>query len=275
VQEDQEEEGEEEVQGEGEQAAAVSGREREDGMKAGRSRVRVFGVAAVCAVGLLGATAGSASATIFLNSAPNFVTDPASVGQTNLPGSIVLSNDSTAGDAGGGAEVIEIRLTPSCGVFTEPPCPSPEPGVITINPNATGALGTACAGQNFTFPVIDNATGEVGTTIPPETFSFTSGDECRINFTYNVAKMPAVDSQPGEEGIQTDQILQVQFFHPGSFDNVVGLGSDFTTIQPAKALPPGPPAATGQRAAALKKCSKIKKKKPKRKCKRKARLLPV
>lgn len=245
-------------------------------MRAG-SRVRAFGVAVACAGGLLGATAGAAQATIVFSSSPNLLTDPATVGQTNLPGSIVISDDSSPPDESGASEIDEIRFTPACGTFTDPPCTSPEPGVISINPVATGALGTACAGRTFNFPVTDNLTGEVATDIPIDNpLVLGDGNECRINFTYNVLKSPAVDSQPGEDGVQTDAILRVRYFHPGDFGIPESLGSDFTTINPAPATTP-PPAAgpTGQRAAALKKCAKVKKKKAKKKCKRKANLLPI
>ena len=89
--------------------------------------------------------------------------------------------------------------------------------------------------------------------------------------------------------MQTDQILQVRFFHPDSFDIVTEIGSDFTTILPAPtqngpstpAAPQGgspsstptvapPPAAPagkkckkkkkGKKAAAAKKCKKKKRK---------------
>jgi len=46
-------------------------------------------------------------------------------------------------------------------------------------------------------------------------------------------------------------------------------------VTPPPVLAPTPPAATGQRAAALKKCKKKKSKKARKKCKKKARKLPV
>lgn len=236
------------------------------------NRLRAFGVAAVCAGALLGAAAAPAGATINLNAFPNLTADPATVGQTNLPGSIVIENDSTAPNAKT-ALITQIRFTPSCGIFTNPPCPSPEPGVITVNPVATGALGSACAGATFNFPVTDNGTGESFLQFDPGNQpALPVGTECRINFTYNIAKSPAVDSQPGEPGMQTDQILRVRFFHPDGFDDPESLGSDFTTINP---LTVPPPASTGQRAAALAKCKKKRSKKAKRKCRAKAALLPV
>jgi hypothetical protein len=86
--------------------------------------------------------------------------------------------------------------------------------------------------------------------------------------------MPAVDSQPGESGTDTDQISLVRAEHNGGGATGFCCGTDFTEVtpRPASNTPAGP---TGQRAAALKKCNKIKKKKAKKKCKRKANLLPV
>jgi hypothetical protein len=224
------------------------------------NRVRTFTVAAVCAVGMLGVIAGSANATILFSVQPILVTDPVTVGQTGLPGSIILANDSTAPNNDSGVEVEQIRFTPSCnGVFAVPPCPSPEPGVITASATATGAAGSQCAGINFPFAVTDNATGEILVAIPPGTFTLPSGSECRINFTYTVVKSPATDSQPGEPGVQTDQNLRVRFNHPDSLDLVVEIGSDFTTINPAAVpTPPGavPPVTT---PTPKKKCKKAKK----------------
>jgi hypothetical protein len=170
------------------------------------------------------------------------------------------------------ASVELIRFTPSCGAFTSPPCTRPEPGVITVNPTATGAVGSSCAGTNFSFPVTDNATGEISfTPAPGSQPQVPAGSECRINFTYNVVKSPAIDSQPGEPGTQTDQILFVRFSHPSSFDFVEELGSDFTTIAPATTAQPPAPAANntpppakkckkkkGKKASAAKKCKKKK-----------------
>jgi hypothetical protein len=51
----------------------------------------------------------------------------------------------------------------------------------------------------------------------------------------------------------------------------------YSEVTPSPPAPPAPPAAgpTGQRAAALKKCAKVKNKIKKRKCKTRARALPV
>ena len=198
-------------------------------------------MAAVCAGGLLGATAGTASATILFSVQPNLVTDPTTVGQTGLPGSMIIANDSSAPNNDSNVQVTQIRFTPSCGVFTNPPCPAPEPGVITVSPTGTGAAGSACAGINFPFAVTDNATGEILLDIPNNTFLLPAGSDCRINFTYNIVKSPAIDSQPGEPGVQTDQILQVRFFHPDDMGIPQELGSDFTTINPAPATTPDAP----------------------------------
>jgi hypothetical protein len=253
------EEGEEQVQAQGEPASRMT-------------RLKTLGAAAVCAGALLGAGASQANADVLFSASLDLTADPATVGQTNLPGSMTIGNFSSAPNAKTGL-ITEIRLTPSCGEFTFSPCSVLETGVITVNPTATGAAGSACAGGAFNFPVTNPTTGDVTFTaeIGNEP-SLPVGQECVVNFTYNVGRSPAVDSQPGEDGIQTDQILRVRFFHPDDFGIPEEFGSDFTTISPLATPPAGP---TGQRAAALKKCKKKRAKKAKRKCRRKANLLPV
>jgi hypothetical protein len=89
------------------------------------------------------------------------------VGQTGLPASLQIVNNSTSPENVGNAQLDMITLVPSCGAFAftaTGDCPNPpdaDPGVFQLSSTATGEAGTACAGQTFTVTVIDPATGQV------------------------------------------------------------------------------------------------------------------
>jgi hypothetical protein len=165
-------------------------------------------------------------------------------------------------------------LEPSCRNPGEtPPCTNREPGIFSIG-TGTGVIGTACQGLNFSItagaaPFLGSLEFSPPSAIPPMPVNST----CVINFTYTALAVPTVDTQ-GEAGTQTDQLVQVR----GEFGGgplSFGPGTGDTTVSPAPPAATPPPGPTGQRAAALKKCAKIKKKKAKKKCKRKANLLPI
>ena len=149
-----------------------------------------------------------------------------------------------------------ITIVPSCGSTAVSPDCSPgfqDPGVIVPSP-ATGAgrAGTACAAQTFTFAVIDLAQGKysVTTNSPPLTLGPSSGStalkQCIIDYTANVARTPAIDSNPAVPGLQTSQKAGVTGTDtgptgPGSTGG--GVGSASTTVN--RSLPFITTAASG------------------------------
>ncbi len=101
------------------------------------------------------------------------------VGQTGLPASLQIVNNSTGTEAMGNAQLDTITLVPSCGAFAFTPtgdCPAADadPGVFQLSPTATGEVGTACAGKTFTVATVDPATGQVAVR-PPYRFPRGSG----------------------------------------------------------------------------------------------------
>lgn len=246
-------------------------------MNGAQGRIRVFGIAAVCAGSLLGATASSAGAVFMLTPQVDFAADPITVGSSGT-GTLSFTNDSTAGED---ADDIErIVLEPSCRNPGEtPPCSDREPNIFSIG-TGTGAIGTACQGITFNptagaLPFTGSVELTAQTAIPDMPVNAT----CVITFSYTALGVPTVDTQ-GQAGTQTDQLALVRG-DDGGGPVGFGPGTGDTTINPFVAPPAPPatpvptPAATGQRAAALTKCKKKRSKKAKRKCRAKANLLPV
>ncbi len=175
----------------------------------GRSRVR--GAArTVFLVGLLMATVhlAPASAQVFTFDLDISPMGPGTVtvGQTNLPGSLVLANNSAGLTP---VTITGIQFNPSCGDFTTS-CTSPELGVFSLAPNATG-IGGVCTGQAFTVSGPDGTgkftftpTGSLVLQAPPG-----ANSTCTIGFTFNVLKVPTVDSLPGTPGQQTTRWAMV------------------------------------------------------------------
>ncbi|MEA2297356.1 MAG: hypothetical protein QOF77_292, partial [Solirubrobacteraceae bacterium] len=142
--------------------------------------------------------APSAFAGLALGVGPTFPT-PVTVGQTNVPASLQLSNVSTPPESGGTVSVTQIQLVPACG-SSDPstgdcPLAQADPGVFTLSPTATGEAGTACQGMNFVVTVTDPATGQVqfvpvGGAPVVLTAPGTPNSVCRIDFTVSVNKAP-------------------------------------------------------------------------------------
>jgi len=151
---------------------------------------------------------GPASADVSA-SAGFTVPDGAGVGATNLNASITVSNTNTAPNQNEPNSVNEIKFAPSCGAFGSvvTPCGAPDPGVFAVSPVATGATGTACAGQNFSVSAPD-ASGVV-TFVPSGGLLLAAGASCTINFTLNVLKVPSFDVS-ATPGVQTDVNLRVK-----------------------------------------------------------------
>jgi len=174
-----------------------------------------------------------AFAGVGLGVTPNFPS-PISVGQTGLPASITIVNNSNGPEAVGNVTLNTITLTPSCGAFTANTDCSPagaDPGVLAISSTAVGRAGTACANTVFTVTVVNPTTGQLAFTPnnvvilgPPA--SATSS--CAIDFTFDVSAFPTKDVSPAP-GVQTEQIAAAIGIHadgtPGS-----GTGTSFVTV---------------------------------------------
>ena len=165
---------------------------------------------------------------------------PVTVGQTNLAGNVEFKNTSSAGLTITIDNVIDrIVVIPSCGGYSGITCSVLDAGVFQINPTATGTAGTACAGLNFSVTPTGNADGSVYFTPNPVTaINFgvvgSATEKCRIDFTFNVLKVPAVDASGLLPGVQT---------RPGTIatgvasDNTIGLGFGTTFVTVEKAGP--------------------------------------
>ncbi|MEA2702440.1 MAG: large repetitive protein [Actinomycetota bacterium] len=133
------------------------------------------------------------------------------VGDTNVPTSIHVTNNSTDAQAAGAVTLSEISLWPSCKVeMAAGSCPTPDPGVFALSATGTGKAGSACAGQTFTISAPD-VTGKVSFT-PAGQVTLPFGAKCEINYTSSVLKMPA-DGHSGV-GVQTTEIGFVRGTHP-------------------------------------------------------------
>jgi hypothetical protein len=173
-----------------------------------------FGVIAVCA-----AIAPSAAlAGAGLGIAPTFPIASA-VGNTELPASLTLTNlntppESVAGVCNAGdplpcpAGDPGIILIPSCGAQGGgAACVSADPNVFRTSTAATGAAGTACANMSFVVTPLGDVFGTVrfvpvaGTHIVLQ-----AGEICRIDFTVDVLKVPAIDAVAAIPGAQTLQV---------------------------------------------------------------------
>ena len=196
----------------------------------------LFGAAMAAAVVLTG---GPASANVGLSqsfSMPSAV----AVGQT-VNGTFTVINTNTVPNQGESNTVSSLRLAPSCGGPGVPanPCSTPDPGVFAVNTPATGAAGTACAGVLFTVSAPD-ANGIV-TFVPnsPVVLAPPGGlpgsDRCTVNFTFRVLKVPTIDSNPGQPGVQTRANFNSQVV--GQISNLMPSTTSSVEITVTRAAP--------------------------------------
>jgi len=191
------------------------------------------GVAALLALlGLLAAGPAVAQGAAVATTTIAFPTTTA-VGQSGLTGALTLRNQNTSPNAGATNTVCNagdaappcaagedgIVLVPSCGELAGDACAAgqADPGVFAIAPAASGRAGTACAGMAFSTSVVDGATGAVRFA-PPAGENVTiagSGASCIIDFSFSVLKLPAIDQNTAQAGIQTAQAtVHTQFIAP-------------------------------------------------------------
>ena len=176
----------------------------------------------VVVVGVLAATlvpAGPALANVGISGSLQMPGGRA-VGATGQPGSLTVRNTNTAPQNGDSNTLTQLRLVPSCGTTSTSSnlCGSPDPGVFSVSPTATGAAGTACAGIVFDVSAPDGI-GAVtfsprqAVVIPPPS-GVAGANECRVDFTVSVLKVPTVDADPGMAGIQTRANMLATLRHP-------------------------------------------------------------
>jgi hypothetical protein len=201
---------------------------------------------------VLGVFVGSGIADAGMGAAatPTFPTT-VTVGNTGLAASIQLTNNNTAPSSsstvcnvGDGlpcaAGELGITLIPSCGLLglasVCDPIGGADPGVLQVSSTALGAAGTACAGMPFAVTLIDPAFGRLRfAPQPPGTHVQlpTPGSFCRIDFTFDVLKVPTLDQDPVTPGIQTVQVVE-NTQHDGVSLTAFGRGtSNGTTVQRA------------------------------------------
>jgi hypothetical protein len=163
---------------------------------------------------------------------------------------VTVINGSYGAQATGSVTVTELTLVPSCGNWSPTCAGGADPGVFQIAPRGTGAAGTNCAGLSFDIRVINTGTGRVaftrvggGSIVLAATDMSTELDQCRIDFTFSVLKVPAIDTYPGVAEPQTNQVAFMSVRHA---DGTVGAdqGEDITTIATDTPVTTAPPTTT-------------------------------
>jgi hypothetical protein len=155
-----------------------------------RRYIGLLAAAGVAATFLVGIPSAFASAGLAV--APSFPAN-VSVGQTGLPASLSITNESTSPDDTSNITLSTIALVPACGSTTSVgngncPAASADPGVFLVSAG-TGDAASACAGITFTVKVTDTSTGRVAFT-PSTSVVLTQNATCTIDYTINVLKLP-------------------------------------------------------------------------------------
>ena len=149
--------------------------------------------------------AAPAAAGVGINASMS-MPSPVQVGQTGLGGSFTVRNTNTPPNNTESNVITQLRLALSCGTAgtTANVCSVPDPGVVSVD-TATGRAETACAGRTFTVSAPD-ASGAVTLTpvggavvlAPPG-----GTNECTVDFTFSVLKMPTIDADAATPGVQS------------------------------------------------------------------------
>lgn len=206
-----------------------------------RRRWRVGAVVAFL-MGMFVVVAPPASAAFGISVTSTFPSTTA-VGQT-FPASVLIGNNSTAGDASLTLQVRDILLSPSC---QDALCTTADAGVYALSATGTGSGPASCVG---TWTIVPEQAGY--RFIPPggpNTLLLTGGESCQISFTAVTRRLPAVDGAPSVPGLQTYQVARATAFSgstqvaqsSGASISTVSFGASLLTTQAAMA-PAGPPA---------------------------------
>ena len=203
----------------------------------------------------LAAGASPASAAVILGAGPDIpaLGGTLTVGQTNVPSSLTITNTSTQNQSDDDIAISLITLIPSCGTTAgtvdaagTADCPVPDPEVFRLSPTGTGAAGTACAGTTFQIDLIDMVQGKYRFTpgAPVVLGDANTGgpqSRCVILFTVDVLSVPSPDSMPGlapnpPDGAQTSEFASARgLAQDGTTGG--GFGSNFTSVVRAANLP--------------------------------------
>jgi hypothetical protein len=195
---------------------------------------RAIAAALTITVGVIAAPS-IVSAGLGAGAAPTFPS-VVSLGQVGLPASITLSNQNSAPHTVEANTICNfgdvapcpvghrgITLIPSCGLLGDDSVCDPagaDPDVLDVSPTGIGEAGTSCAGMVFDITLIDPTFGRLRFT--PQGGAHVvlvgTGAICRINFTFDVLKLPTIDQDTAAAGLQTVQIV----------DNTQTFGSTLT-----------------------------------------------
>lgn len=199
----------------------------------------------------LGLVASPASAGTRLSIGPS-VPETVSAGQVGQPGQLRILNTSFNGPGQSGYTTDSftvpdplvpnsITMVLSCGSQTSSAnCAvgSRDPGVLVPSATGTGQAGTACANRTFTITLIDMAEGQYAVA-PSAPFTLGPADgsgvsnECVIDFTIDVLRSPAIDANPLDPGLQTEQraFAAAVDIGPNNVDQrATGTGTSETTV---------------------------------------------
>jgi len=183
-------------------------------------------------------TAGAAFAGVGGQGVPTYPVD-VFVGETSVPVNIIFSNGNTTPHNLCNDAVSNIFHTPSCATASPfVTCDTPDPDVFSVvnadgvSIAATGIAGNndcvgnldpyvcctgattgncnGCAGTNFTAVIDDAATGRYAFT-PVGGLALGPGQFCVMNFSVNVDKLPTIDANLIETGLQTNQLVSANY----------------------------------------------------------------
>ncbi|MFN3258175.1 MAG: LPXTG cell wall anchor domain-containing protein [Ilumatobacter sp.] len=223
-------------------------------------RILVAGLVAV--VGSIAFLPGVAQASVNLNVSFSFPPQPLTVGDTNLPVVLTLSNTSDDVDVnqeifvcnngdpapcGTSSEAppkdqIGIGLTPSCaGQGASTTCAVLDPGVFEPT-SLTATGGGVCAGVTFGINIEASGTWRftpLGLAAPGQIVLPPGGATCTISFSLDVVSFPTGDWSPGATGQQTGILASVTGYspddgNPGNFEPADRAVSSSRTINRAQ-----------------------------------------
>jgi hypothetical protein len=132
-----------------------------------------------------------------------------SLGQQGFNAYFTVINRNSAPNTTENDTITSIRLAPGCGAVgtVTNPCPTPDPGILTLNSTAIGTANTACAGVTFSVSAPDVRGVVTFTAASPVVLAPPGGvigsDRCSVTFVYGASKLPAIDSDAAVAGLQT------------------------------------------------------------------------
>jgi hypothetical protein len=156
-----------------------------------------------------GLAPASAQATPILSVSPALQSAAGTVAVGDVgQGQLTVMNHSTNPEDQGLLLLTELTLVPSCGArLADPACavsPGVDPGVITIDPAATGS-GACGATNGFTATTAPSGRVSFAPTTPVRLGAGASGT-CVVTFTYTVQHVATKDTNASAAGIQTELV---------------------------------------------------------------------